>query len=188
VYKSSFTSTPSSYPGPVRRARRNVAAKAAEIARHIIQIPLSRNSHESVFQNSCCDGIIARHERVHACPRCPLGSNRAAAAEGATKAQGWSPPSSGSCRPRWHHFRPAHWLSLAAPPRRTRLWERLDLLATVAQLARRGVWQQLHETLLNWLGDEATIDLSRASLAPSTPSWWIGTAPPGRPALGLQRA
>src|SRR3712207_6470908 len=26
-----------------------------------------------------------------------------------------------------------------------------------------GVWQRLHETLLNWLGDEAAIDWSRAS-------------------------
>jgi len=63
-----------------------------------------------------------------------------------------------------------------------------------------GVWQRLHETLLNWLGDEATIDWSRASvdslsvrakrgaskpaptrptganLAPSTTSWWTGMA------------
>jgi transposase len=62
-----------------------------------------------------------------------------------------------------------------------------------------GVWARLHETLLNWLGDEAAIDWSRASLdslsvrakrgasrpaparstaaswAPSTTSWWIGT-------------
>jgi transposase len=27
-----------------------------------------------------------------------------------------------------------------------------------------GVWQRLHETLLNWLGDEAAIDWSRASI------------------------
>jgi transposase len=27
-----------------------------------------------------------------------------------------------------------------------------------------GVWQQLHETLLDWLGDEAAIDWSRSSL------------------------
>src|SRR6187455_318278 len=27
-----------------------------------------------------------------------------------------------------------------------------------------GVWERLHETLLNWLGDEAAIDWSRASL------------------------
>lgn len=27
-----------------------------------------------------------------------------------------------------------------------------------------GVWQRLHETLLNWLGDEAAIDWSRASV------------------------
>src|SRR5687768_16856004 len=63
-----------------------------------------------------------------------------------------------------------------------------------------GVWQRLHETLLNWLGDEAAIDWSRASLdslsvrakrgasrpvrilrtgaslARSTTSWWIGRA------------
>src|SRR5687767_248250 len=26
-----------------------------------------------------------------------------------------------------------------------------------------GVWERLHETLLNWLGDEATLDWSRAS-------------------------
>ena len=61
-----------------------------------------------------------------------------------------------------------------------------------------GVWHQLHETLLNWLGDEAAIDWSRASAdslsvrakrganrpartrwtaanpAPSTTWWWIG--------------
>jgi transposase len=63
-----------------------------------------------------------------------------------------------------------------------------------------GVWARLHETLLNWLGDEAVIDWSRASLdslsvrakrgaskqdrtpltaanpAPSTTLWWIATA------------
>ena len=63
-----------------------------------------------------------------------------------------------------------------------------------------GVWQRLHETLLNWLGDEATIDWSRASVdslsvrakkgasrpvpilstaaspAPNTTLWWIATA------------
>src|SRR5215213_5994810 len=63
-----------------------------------------------------------------------------------------------------------------------------------------GVWQRLHETLLNWLGDEAAIDWTRASLdslsvrakrgasrpaptrstaanpAPSITSWWIATA------------
>src|SRR5215213_3709643 len=27
-----------------------------------------------------------------------------------------------------------------------------------------GVWERMHETLLNWLGDEAAIDWSRASL------------------------
>src|SRR5215210_2076495 len=27
-----------------------------------------------------------------------------------------------------------------------------------------GVWERLHETLLNWLGDEAAIDWSRASV------------------------
>src|ERR671911_2053238 len=27
-----------------------------------------------------------------------------------------------------------------------------------------GVWQRLHETLLNWLGDEAAVDWSRASV------------------------
>src|SRR5207253_6205442 len=65
-----------------------------------------------------------------------------------------------------------------------------------------GVWQRLHERLLNWLGDAAAIDWSRASvdslsvrakrgasnrdrtrltgvsLAPSTTSWWIGTVSP----------
>jgi transposase len=63
-----------------------------------------------------------------------------------------------------------------------------------------GVWQRLHETLLNWLGDEAAVDWSRASLdsisvrakrgasrpdrtqqtgassAPSITSWWTGPA------------
>ena len=63
-----------------------------------------------------------------------------------------------------------------------------------------GVWQRLHETLLNWLGDEAAIDWSRASVdslsvrakrgasrrgetrptaaseGPSTTWWWIETA------------
>src|SRR5918995_319483 len=63
-----------------------------------------------------------------------------------------------------------------------------------------GVWQRLHETLLNWLGDEAAVDWSRASVdslsvrakrgasrpartqwtaanpAPSTTSWWTATA------------
>jgi transposase len=64
------------------------------------------------------------------------------------------------------------------------------------------VWQRLHETLLNWLGDEATMDWSRANVdslsvrakrgakrldatqpteasrAPSTTSSWIGTVSP----------
>jgi len=63
-----------------------------------------------------------------------------------------------------------------------------------------GVWARLHETLLNWLGDEAAIDWSRASVdslsvrakkgakrlaptrstaarpAPSTTPWWIAAA------------
>ncbi len=63
-----------------------------------------------------------------------------------------------------------------------------------------GVWERLHTRLLDWLGDEAAIDWSRASAdslnvrakrgarrpartrriaarpAPSTTSWWIGTA------------
>jgi transposase len=62
-----------------------------------------------------------------------------------------------------------------------------------------GVWQRLHERLLNWLGDDAAINWSRASLdslsvrakrgasrrgrtrstvanpGPSTTWWWIGT-------------
>src|SRR5215208_5382788 len=65
-----------------------------------------------------------------------------------------------------------------------------------------GVWQGLHETLLNWLGDTAALDWSRASLdsisvrakrgtsrparipwivakpAPCTTWWWIATASP----------
>jgi len=63
-----------------------------------------------------------------------------------------------------------------------------------------GVWERLHERLLNWLGDEAAIDWSRASVdslsvrakkgesrqaetrptvaspVPSTTWWWIATA------------
>jgi transposase len=69
-----------------------------------------------------------------------------------------------------------------------------------------GVRQRLHETLLNWLGNEAAIDWSRASAdtlsiranrgasgpdrtpstaansAPSTTSWWIGMASRSRSA------
>jgi transposase len=65
-----------------------------------------------------------------------------------------------------------------------------------------GVWQRLHERLLNWLGDDAAVDWSRASVdslsvrakrgagrpdqtqlieespAPSTTWWWIATASP----------
>jgi transposase len=72
--------------------------------------------------------------------------------------------------------------------RRLRDWQAAD------------VWAKLHERLLNWLGDQAAIDWSRASidslsvrakrgamppaptrriaarLAPSTTWWWIGTA------------
>ena len=74
----------------------------------------------------------------------------------------------------------------------TACWRRLQDWQEV------GVWEKLHETLLNWLRDEAVIDWSRASLdspsvrakrgarrpgrtlptaaspAPSTTSWWIG--------------
>jgi transposase len=63
-----------------------------------------------------------------------------------------------------------------------------------------GVWERLHETFLNWLGDAAAVDWSRASVdslsvrakggasrrartpwtaaraAPSTTWWWIATA------------
>jgi transposase len=69
-----------------------------------------------------------------------------------------------------------------------------------------GVWEQLHTKLLNWLGDKAAIDWSRASVdslsvrakrgvskrdrtpltegssAPSTTSPWIGRASPLRSA------
>ncbi len=65
-----------------------------------------------------------------------------------------------------------------------------------------GVWEKVHERVLNWLGDQAVIDWSRASLdsisvrakrgasrparprstganaASSTTWWWIGTASP----------
>jgi transposase len=68
-----------------------------------------------------------------------------------------------------------------------------------------GVWQRLHETLLNWLGDEPVIDWSRSSVdslsvrakrgasrpapilptaaspAPSTTWWWTETASRWRP-------
>ena len=69
-----------------------------------------------------------------------------------------------------------------------------------------GIWRRLHETTLNWLGDEAAINWTRASLdslsvrakrgaskrdrtpltegsrAPSTTWWWIATAFPWRSA------
>ena len=69
-----------------------------------------------------------------------------------------------------------------------------------------GVWERLHATLLDWLGDEAALDWSRvsadsvsfrakrgtrrpaatrstaASRAPSTTWWWTGTAFPSRSA------
>jgi hypothetical protein len=69
-----------------------------------------------------------------------------------------------------------------------------------------GVWQRLHETILNWLGDEAAIDWTRASVdslsvrakrgaskrdrtpltegsrAPGATWWWIATAFPWRSA------
>jgi transposase len=78
----------------------------------------------------------------------------------------------------------------------TRCWRRLrDWQAD-------GVWDRLHTKLLNWLGDEAALDWSRASVdslsvrakkgasrrgrtpptvvrkARNTTSWWIGTASP----------
>jgi transposase len=73
-----------------------------------------------------------------------------------------------------------------------------------------GVWQRLHERLLNWLGDEAAIDWSRASLdsvsvrakkgvsrlaatlptaaseGPSSTWWWIERHFDGHPPLGGQ--
>jgi transposase len=43
-----------------------------------------------------------------------------------------------------------------------------------------GVWQRLHETLLNWLGDEAAIDWSRASLDSLSVRAKRGVNTPGR--------
>ena len=67
-----------------------------------------------------------------------------------------------------------------------------------------GVWEKLHERVLNWLGDQAAVDWGRASLdslsvrakrgasrrgrtrltganpAPSTTWWWTGTGFPWR--------
>src|SRR5215208_8531879 len=40
----------------------------------------------------------------------------------------------------------------------TTCWRRLQ------DWQKAGVWEQLHTKLLNWLGDEATIDMSRASV------------------------
>ncbi len=75
----------------------------------------------------------------------------------------------------------------------TTCWRRLH------EWQEAGVWERLHETLLNWLGDEAAVDWSRASVdslsvrakrgakrrgatrptgassAPSTTSLWIAT-------------
>ena len=80
------------------------------------------------------------------------------------------------------------------------LRQRDHLLARLRDWQEAGVWEKLHTKLLNWLGDEAAIDWSRASVdslsvrakrgaskrgqtrptaaspAPSTTSWWIATA------------
>ena len=54
-----------------------------------------------------------------------------------------------------------------------------------------GVWEQLHTRLLNWLGDEATVDWSRASVdslsvrairgaSKRGRTWWSGAIPDPR--------
>ena len=109
--------------------------------------------------------MMAGHERLIPCPRRPLGSHRTAAAEGAAEAEGRPPARPGSRRPRRHRLRPADGLPLAAAARRS--WA-----AAAARPAGGGCatgrkpasGQRLHETLLNWLGDEAAIDWCRASV------------------------
>lgn len=41
----------------------------------------------------------------------------------------------------------------------TRLRERRDLLETAARWEAAGDWERRHETVLNWLGDEAAVGL-----------------------------
>ena len=43
-----------------------------------------------------------------------------------------------------------------------------------------GVWQRLHETLLNWLGDEAALDWSRASVDSLSVRAKRGASKPGQ--------
>ena len=117
----------------------------------------------------CCKtaagGMMAGHERLIPCPRRPVGSHRASAAEGAAEAEGRSPADPGPRRPRRHRLRPADGLSRGGCCRR-------NLAAAAARPAgddsvtgrKPASGQRLHETLLNWLGDEAAIDWSRASV------------------------
>jgi hypothetical protein len=103
------------------------------------------------------------HEHFKPCPRRPLGSHRTAASRATFKAAGWPPSDPGLCRPRRHRLRPADRMPVATVTQRAGVWQRHHLLAAFARLAEGRVWQRLHETLLNWLGDEVALDWTRAS-------------------------
>ena len=150
--------------------------------------------------------MMAGHERRIPCPRRPLGSHRAAPAKGTAEAQGRPSSRPRSRRPRRHRLRPADRLPVALLPKElgcgsgTTCWRRLR------DWQEAGVWERLHDEALNWLGDEAAIDWSRASVdslsvrakrgasrpgrtrwtaaspAPSTTWSWIATASPWRSA------
>src|SRR3712207_4459648 len=52
-----------------------------------------------------------------------------------------------------------------------------------------GVWQRLHETLLNWLGEEGVVDWSRASVDSLSVRANRGASKPGRaPSIGANPA
>ncbi len=77
------------------------------------------------------------HEDPVPCPRRPLGSHRAAPAQGTAQAQGREAPCPRPRRPRRHRLRPADRLPMAVAAEGIGLRQRRHLLAPPARLARR---------------------------------------------------
>ncbi len=108
-------------------------------------------------------GMMARHEPL-ASPRRPLGSHRTAAAEGAAETQGR--PSLGP-----DHAALTGIVFVLRTGRPWRLWPKKLGSGSGWTCSRRlrdwqaaGIRERLHTRLLDWLGDEVTVDWSRTSV------------------------
>ena len=103
-----------------------------------------------------------RHERP-ACPQRPLGSHRTAAAERAAEAQERPPrgPDRAALAGIVFVLRTGYPCRLL--PTELGRGSGTACRRRLRDRQQAGVWERLHERLLNWLGDEAAVDWSRAS-------------------------